>query len=105
MAGVVSPGALAKGDTQVRSSLFQPCLYLVDVHMRALEEVSERQTFFGDLGVERKSNPPDLEVISFSQLINTHGTEVTPRSAKVREYFQNCKVFHRQTHGGTSSLL
>jgi len=57
--------------------------------MSALEQLGQRQTFFGNFRMERESYPLCYDVELLPQLINTHGTEVAPGSPKVREYFQD----------------
>jgi hypothetical protein len=45
--------------------------------------------------MKRKSRPVNFDVIIFLQFLNTHGTEIAPRSNIIGEDFKN----HRFGHG------
>jgi hypothetical protein len=51
--------------------------------------------------MKRKGRPKNFDVIIFLQLINTHGTEITPGSNIIGKDFKN----HRCGHGFLLSVL
>jgi hypothetical protein len=60
----------------------------------AREEFFKGESFFRCLGMKRKSCPTNFDVIILSQLLNTHGTEIAPRSNIIGEYLQNHRLIH-----------
>src|SRR5262249_4430192 len=62
---------------------FHASVHRIQIQAAAGEEIIKRSAFGGSFGMKGKVDPLDLYVEILSQLFNTPGTEVTPRSNEI----------------------
>jgi hypothetical protein len=67
---------------------------LADIHIPAGKELLYRDPLLGNFRVEGERPPLNGNLKILSQLINTPGTEIAPRSDIIGEYFQKDWLGH-----------
>ena len=60
----------------------------------ASKEIIQRAAFHRRVGMKRKVHELNVDVVSLFELINTHGTEITPRSHVVGKYLKGDGFSH-----------
>ncbi len=94
-AAVIGVGPLRIGQSLGVHQPFHALVHGVEIDAATGEQLGQRLALYGRVGVQRKVNGLDIDVVGLADFFNTHGAEVTPRSDVVGEDLQDDRIGHR----------
>ena len=107
-AAVVGVGTVAIGQIFFVHQAFHAGIHAIQIDAPAREQVFQAAAFLGRFGMQGKMHPLRFNVEIPLQFFNTPGTEITPRSNVIGEYFQYGRFCHccfLHCRAGSGSVL